>query len=95
MKNKELMTEEKKEKSNKNQNRTQDSIIINENNLEDKLKIKKLKNEVNEVKEEIHRLQLALMEKEEELFEIKKIKNLLIFKNCKLNMKLSWMNLIN
>ena len=31
------------------------------------------KNEVNEVKEEMHRLQLSLLQKEDELFEIKKI----------------------
>ena len=89
MKNKELMTKEKKEKSNKNKksqnnNKNQDLIISNENNLEDKLKIKKLKNEVNEVKEEMHRLQLTLLQKEEELFEIKTNKKFTDYQELKI-----------
>ena len=89
MKNKELMTKEKKEKSNKNKksqnnNKNQDLIISNENNLEDKLKIKKLKNEVNEVKEEMHRFQLTLLQKEEELFEIKTNKKFTDYQELKI-----------
>ena len=72
LKNKELMTKERKGKENKEhitQNR-----INKENTLEDKLRIKKLSNEVNEVKEEMQRLQLIIRKKEEELFSIKKEK---------------------
>ena len=69
LKNKVIMTMEKKKKENKEQ-----IPINNENSLEDKLIIKKLKNEVNEVKEEMHRMKLTLLKKEEELFNIKKSK---------------------
>ena len=72
LKNKEIMTMEKKKKEKKEKDTTQ--IINNENSLEDKLTIKKLKNEVNEVKEEMHRMKLTLIKKDEELFNIKKNK---------------------
>ena len=72
LKNKELMTKEKKEKENKEQNSTKN--ISNENIFEEKIKIKKLNNEVNIVKEEMQRLKLTLLQKEEELFNIKKSK---------------------
>ena len=73
LKNKELINKEKKQKQNKEQKNNE--IIINkENTFEDKLIIKKLKNEVNVVKEEMHRLKLSLLQKDEELFEIKKNK---------------------
>ena len=69
LKNKEIMTIEKKQKEKKETNPTK--IINNENILEDKIKIKKLNNEINDVKEEMHRLKLALIQKDEELFNFK------------------------
>ena len=69
LKNKEIMTIEKKQKEKKETNPTK--IINNENTLEDKIKIKKLNNEINDVKEEMHRLKLALIQKDEELFNFK------------------------
>ena len=87
LKNKELMTKEKKQKIVKNQkeqNKSQDLIINKENILEDKLTIKKLKNEVNEVKEEMQRLQLSLFKKEEELFEIKMNKKFTDYQELKI-----------
>ena len=67
--NKEIMTIEKKQKEKKETNPTK--TINNENTLEDKIKIKKLNNEINDVKEEMHRLKLALIQKDEELFNFK------------------------
>ena len=69
LKNKEIMTIEKKQKEKKETNPTK--TINNENTLEDKIKIKKLNNEINDVKEEMHRLKLALIQKDEELFNFK------------------------
>ena len=73
LKNKELMTKDKKEKE-KKEEKNSTKKINNENILEEKIKVKKLNNEVNEVKEEMQRLKLSLLKKEEELFNIKKNK---------------------
>ena len=69
LKNKEIMTMEKKQKEKSQKIPTK--TINNENILEDKIKIKKLNNEVNDVKEEMHRMKLTLLQKDEELFNIK------------------------
>ena len=69
LKNKEIMTIEKKQKEKKEINPTK--TINNEKILEDKIKIKKLNNEINDVKEEMLRLKLALIQKDEELFNFK------------------------
>ena len=76
LKNKELMTKEKRQKENKDKDKNKNKINknSNENNFDDQLKIKKLKNEVNSVKEEMQRLQLTILKKDEELFNIKKNK---------------------
>ena len=74
------MTKDKKEKE-KKEEKNSTKKINNENILEEKIKVKKLNNEVNEVKEEMQRLKLSLLKKEEELFNIKKIKLSLIIKN--------------
>ena len=72
LKNKEIMTIEKKQKEKKEKKETNPTKTINnENTLEDKIKIKKLNNEINDVKEEMHRLKLALIQKDEELFNFK------------------------
>ena len=67
------MTKDKKEKE-KKEEKNSTKKINNENILEEKIKVKKLNNEVNEVKEEMQRLKLSLLKKEEELFNIKKNK---------------------
>ena len=82
LKNKELMTKEKKEKENKEQNSRKN--ISNENIFEEKIKIKKLNNEVNIVKEEMQRLKLTLLQKEEELFNIKKSKTYTDFRELQI-----------
>ena len=78
LKNKELMTKDKKEKE-KKEEKNSTKKINNENILEEKIKVKKLNNEVNEVKEEMQRLKLSLLKKEEELFNIKKNKAFTIY----------------
>ena len=70
LKNKELMTKDQKEKE-KKEEKNSTKKIKNENILEEKIKVKKLNNEVNEVKEEMQRLKLSLLKKEEELIDIK------------------------
>ena len=67
------MTKDKKEKE-KKEEKNSTKKINNENILEEKIKVKKLNTEVNEVKEEMQRLKLSLLKKEEELFNIKKNK---------------------
>ena len=87
LKNNELMKKEikqKKVKEKKIKEENQGLGMKNENVLEDKLIIKKLKNEVNEVKEEMHRLQLSLLQKEDELFEIKKNKKFTDYQELKI-----------
>ena len=87
LKNNELMKKEikqKKVKEKKIKEENQGLGMKNENVLEDKLIIKKLKNEVNEVKEEMHRLQLSLLQKEDELFEIKKNKKITDYQELKI-----------
>ena len=87
LKNNELMKKEIKQKNVKEKTikeGNQGLGMKNENVLEDKLIIKKLKNEVNEVKEEMHRLQLSLLQKEDELFEIKKNKKFTDYQELKI-----------
>ena len=79
---KEIKQKNVKEKKIKEEN--QGLGMKNENVLEDKLIIKKLKNEVNEVKEEMHRLQLSLLQKEDELYEIKKNKKFTDYQELKI-----------
>ena len=86
LKNNELMKKEIKQKNVKEKKIKEENQGLgmkNENVLEDKLIIKKLKNEVNEVKEEMHRLQLSLLQKEDELFEIKKNKKFTDYQELK------------
>ena len=86
-KNNELMKKEIKQKNVKEKKIKEENQGLgmkNENVLEDKLIIKKLKNEVNEVKEEMHRLQLSLLQKEDELFEIKKNKKFTDYQELKI-----------
>ena len=87
LKNNELMKKEIKQKNVKEKKIKEENQGLgmkNENVLEDKLIIKKLKNEVNEVKEEMHRLQLSLLQKEDELFEIKKNKKFTDYQELKI-----------
>ena len=87
LKNNELMKKEIKQKNVKEKKIKEENQgfgMKNENVLEDKLIIKKLKNEVNEVKEEMHRLQLSLLQKEDELFEIKKNKKFTDYQELKI-----------
>ena len=77
LKNKELQNEQRKKRENKNNNNkasVESNIINNDNSFESQLIIKKLKNEVNDLKEEMQRLKLELLQKDEKLFEIKKEK---------------------
>ena len=79
LKNKELQNEQRKKRENKNKNNNnkasvESNIINNDNSFESQLIIKKLKNEVNDLKEEMQRLKLELLQKDEKLFEIKKEK---------------------
>ena len=77
LKNKELQNEQRKKRENKNTNNkasVESNIINNDNSFESQLIIKKLKNEVNDLKEEMQRLKLELLQKDEKLFEIKKEK---------------------
>lgn len=86
-KNNELMKKEIKQKNVKEKKIKEENQGLgmkNENVLEDKLIIKKLKNEANEVKEEMHRLQLSLLQKEDELFEIKKNKKFTDYQELKI-----------
>ena len=87
LKNNEFMKKEIKQKNVKEKKIKEENQGLgmkNENVLEDKLIIKKLKNEVNEVKEEMHRLQLSLLQKEDELFEIKKNKKFTDYQELKI-----------
>ena len=77
LKNKESQNEQRKKRENKNNNNkasVESNIINNDNSFESQLIIKKLKNEVNDLKEEMQRLKLELLQKDEKLFEIKKEK---------------------
>ena len=87
LKNNEIMKKEIKQKNVKEKKIKEENQGLgmkNENVLENKLIIKKLKNEVNEVKEEMHRLQLSLLQKEDELFEIKKNKKFTDYQELKI-----------
>ena len=80
LKNKELMTNEKKQKLKKDKDTTTNS----ENILEEKIKIKKLNNEVNAIKEEMHKLKLILLQRDEEILELKKNKKITDYQELKI-----------
>lgn len=80
LKNKELMSKEKKQKLKKDKDTTTNS----ENILEEKIKIKKLNNEVNAIKEEMHKLKLILLQRDEEILELKKNKKITDYQELKI-----------
>ena len=80
LKNKELMTNEKKQKLKKDK----DITINSENILEEKIKIKKLNNEINAIKEEMHKLKLILLQRDEEILELKKNKKITDYQELKI-----------
>ena len=80
LKNKELMTNEKKQKLKKDKDTTTNS----ENILEEKIKIKKLNNEINAIKEEMHKLKLILLQRDEEILELKKNKKITDYQELKI-----------
>ena len=80
LKNKELMSKEKKQKLKKDKDTTTNS----ENILEEKIKIKKLNNEINAIKEEMHKLKLILLQRDEEILELKKNKKITDYQELKI-----------
>ena len=74
------MTKEKKQKLKKDK----DITINSENILEEKIKIKKLNNEINAIKEEMHKLKLILLQRDEEISELKKNKKITDYQELKI-----------